>query len=59
MWPIATERFAERDPAVVVAAFHTSFNVLGVLIFIGLTAYDKFVSDELNLDIQIEFARAN
>jgi polyisoprenoid-binding protein YceI len=25
----------------------------------GLTAYDKVVSDELNLDIQIEFARAN
>lgn len=25
----------------------------------GLTAYDQLVSDELNLDIQIEFARAN
>lgn len=25
----------------------------------GLTAYDEFVSDELNLDIQVEFARAN
>ena len=25
----------------------------------GLTAYEEFVSDELNLDIQIEFARAN
>ena len=25
----------------------------------GLTAYDKFVSDELTLDIQVEFARAN
>ena len=25
----------------------------------GLTAYDQFVGDELNLDIQVEFARAN
>ena len=25
----------------------------------GLTAYDEFVGDELNLDIQVEFARAN
>lgn len=25
----------------------------------GLTAYDQFVSDELNLDIQVEFARVN
>ena len=25
----------------------------------GLTAYDQFISDELNLDIQVEFIRAN
>lgn len=25
----------------------------------GLTAYDQFVSDELTLDVQVEFARAN
>lgn len=25
----------------------------------GLTAYDKFIGDELNLDIQVEFVRAN
>jgi polyisoprenoid-binding protein YceI len=25
----------------------------------GLSAYDKFIGDELNLDIRVEFVRAN
>jgi phosphate:Na+ symporter len=37
LWPIAGEEVAQRDPAIVVSAFHTAFNVLGVLLFVPFT----------------------
>lgn len=34
LWPLAEERFAARDPAIAISAFHTAFNVLGMLMFL-------------------------
>lgn len=33
LWPIAGARLATRDPAIVISAFHTAFNLLGVVMF--------------------------